>query len=111
MCFIITNYTFSGEYEPGITFITSVRAHHQRFFCASGSQTEGVGRNVPAGTAISGYGALPDTYHFFLVSQSGVGTVCPTFYQVLYDDNNLHIDNLVRMTSALTFNSFRSTKT
>ena len=71
-------------------------------FCADKSDERGQGRNVPAGTAMSGYGGgLPDSYHFHLASHAGVGTVNPTFYLCLHDDNEILLDNMVAMTYAL----------
>ena len=71
----------------------------------------GEGRNVPAGTAMTGYGGgTPDSFHFHLCSHAGIGTVNPTFYQVLHDDNDLELDNVVKMTNALTLDSKRCEK-
>ena len=50
------------------------------------------------------------SFHFHLCSHAGVGTVNPTFYQVLHDDNNLQLDNLVSMTYALTMDAKRCEK-
>ena len=71
----------------------------------------GDGKNVPAGTAMTGYGGgTPDSFHFHLCSHAGIGTVNPTFYQVLHDDNDLELDNVVKMTNALTLDSKRCEK-
>ena len=47
------------------------------------------------------------SFHFHLCSHAGIGTVNPTFYQVLHDDNQLELDNLVYMTYALTMDAKR----
>ena len=62
---------------------------------------------MPAGTVVSGYGGHPDSYHFHLCSHTGQGTVNPTFYQVLHDDNQIELDLMARITSALTMDSKR----
>ena len=99
------------DYKPGITFICTVRNHRQKMFAANKKDMVGMGRNVPAGTAMTGYGGgTPDSFHFHLCSHAGVGTVNPTFYQVLHDDNDLELDNVVKMTNALTLDSKRCEK-
>ena len=47
------------------------------------------------------------SFHFHLCSHAGVGTVNPTFYQVLHDDNNLTLQNVTAMTNAFTMDSKR----
>ena len=80
-------------------------------FAANEKDMVGEGRNVPAGTAMTGYGGgTPDSFHFHLCSHAGIGTVNPTFYQVLHDDNDLELDNVVKMTNALTLDSKRCEK-
>merc|ERR1712106_1026655 len=84
------------------SFIVCIRNSHSKLFAANAKDQVGDGKNVPAGTAVTGFGASPDSFHFHLCSHAGVGTVNPTFYQVLHDDNELELDNLVKMTYALT---------
>ena len=80
-------------------------------FAANEKDMVGQGKNVPAGTAMTGYGGgTPDSFHFHLCSHAGIGTVNPTFYQVLHDDNDLELDNVVKMTNALTLDSKRCEK-
>ena len=99
------------NYKPGITFICSIRNSHQKMFCADKSDERGQGRNVPAGTVMSGYGGgMPESYHFHLSSHAGVGTVNPTFYNVLHDDNEIELDNMCNMTYALALDSKRCEK-
>ena len=99
------------DYKPGITFICTVRNHRQKMFAANEKDMVGEGKNVPAGTAMTGYGGgTPDSFHFHLCSHAGIGTVNPTFYQVLHDDNDLELDNVVKMTNALTLDSKRCEK-
>ena len=94
-----------------MTFITTVRNHKQKMFCKNSEDYSGAGQNVPAGTAMTGFGGgSPDSYHFHLASHAGVGTINPTFYQVLHDDNEISLNNLVKMTNALTLDSKRCEK-
>lgn len=103
--------SWRSDYKPGITFICTVRNHRQKMFAANEADMVGEGRNVPAGTAMTGYGGgTPDSFHFHLCSHAGIGTVNPTFYQVLHDDNDLELDNVVKMTNALTLDSKRCEK-
>ena len=95
------------DYKPGITFIAVVRNQRQKLFAANKSDMVGRGENVPCGTAMSGYGGIPKSFHFFLVSHSGIGTLNPTFYQILHDDNDLSMQNAVSMTYALCMDSKR----
>lgn len=99
------------NYQPGITFIVSIRNHRQKLFAADAQDYAGQGKNVPAGTAMSGYGGgTPGTFHFHLASHAGCGTLNPTFYQVVHDDNELTLDSVVSMTYALSLDSKRCEK-
>ena len=100
-----------ADYQPGITFVVSIRNHRQKIFCANKEDQSGQGMNVPAGTAMNGYGGgSPGSFHFHLASHAGVGTLNPTFYQVLHDDNEISLDNMVKMTFALSMDSKRCEK-
>jgi eukaryotic translation initiation factor 2C len=60
---------------------------------------------------MSGYGGgTPGTFHFHLASHAGCGTLNPTFYQVVHDDNELTLDSVVSMTYALSLDSKRCEK-
>ena len=68
------------DYKPGITFICTVRNHRQKMFAANEKDMVGEGKNVPAGTAMTGYGGgTPDSFHFHLCSHAGIGTVIQHF--------------------------------
>jgi len=97
-------------YCPQFSFIVCIRNSHSKLFAANAKDQVGDGKNVPAGTAVTGFGASPDSFHFHLCSHAGVGTVNPTFYQVLHDDNQLQLNNVVKMTYALTMDSKRCEK-
>lgn len=80
-------------------------------FAKDSADFTGQGKNVPAGTAMSGYGGgTPGSFHFHLASHGGCGTLNPTFYQVLHDDNEITLDNMVKLTYALSMDSKRCEK-
>merc|ERR1712210_237368 len=86
----------------GITFICSIRGSKQKYFCADEKDMDGMGQNIPAGTVVAGYGnGVPESYSFHLASQAACGTVNPTFYQVIHDDNSIELQNCSEMTYAL----------
>ena len=78
-------------------------------FAANEKDMVGEGKNVPAGTAMTGCGT-PDSADFLLCSHAGIGTVNPTFYQVLHDDNDIELNNIMYLTNALTLDSKRCEK-
>ena len=84
---------------------------NQKMFASNASDYTGQGKNVPAGTAMTGYGGgTPKSYHFHLASHGGCGTLNPKFYQVIHDDNGIVLDNMVAMAYALTMDSKRCEK-
>jgi len=99
------------SYQPAITFVVSIRNHRQKMFAVHEKDQVGQGKNVPAGTVMSGYGGgAPGSFHYHLASHAGVGTINPTFYQVLHDDNDIELDNMVKLTYALSLDSKRCEK-
>ncbi|CBY31983.1 unnamed protein product [Oikopleura dioica] len=98
-------------YKPGITFICSIRGSKQKYFCKDEKDMNGIGQNIPAGTVVAGYGnGVPESYSFHLASQAACGTVNPTFYQVIHDDNEIEIQNCSEMTYALSLATMRSNR-
>lgn len=82
-------------YQPGITFIVVQKRHHTRLFPVN--ERDGVGRNknVPPGTLVDTGVTHPSEIDFFLCSHEGIqGTSKPTHYRVLWDDNDLTINQL-----------------
>ncbi|XP_063160553.1 piwi-like protein 4 [Candoia aspera] len=69
-----------------------------RFFTESNRSL----KNPPVGTVIDTEATQPKWYDFFLISQlAGQGTVNPTYYNVVYDDNRLKPDHMQRLTFKL----------
>ncbi|XP_066969095.1 protein argonaute-2-like [Macrobrachium rosenbergii] len=89
-------------YEPGITFIVVQKRHHTRFFPVN--EREGVGRckNVPPGTVVDTEVTHPTDIDFFLCSHEGIqGTSKPTHYRILWDDNDLSLNQLETFSYAM----------
>ncbi|ETE63182.1 Piwi-like protein 4, partial [Ophiophagus hannah] len=82
----------SGECRPKMTLIIVKKKCLSRFFVES----NGGLRNPPVGTKPPN---LAGKYDFFLISQlARQGTVNPTYYNVVYDDNKLSPDHMQRFT-------------
>ncbi|XP_068243628.1 protein argonaute-3-like [Palaemon carinicauda] len=95
-------HSLQEGYEPGITFIVVQKRHHTRFFPVN--ERDGVGRNknVPPGTVVDSDVTHPTDVDFFLCSHEGIqGTSKPTHYRVLWDDNDLSLDQLQTFSYAM----------
>uniref|UniRef100_A0A8C2RX27 Piwi like RNA-mediated gene silencing 4 n=1 Tax=Capra hircus TaxID=9925 RepID=A0A8C2RX27_CAPHI len=58
--------------------------------------------NPPLGTVVDSEATRPKWYDFYLISQVACrGTVNPTYYNVIYDDNGLKPDHMQRLTFKL----------
>ncbi|KAL1781902.1 piwi 4 [Sigmodon hispidus] len=69
-----------------------------RFFTKSGHTVQ----NPPVGTVVDSEATRPEWYDFYLVSQTANrGTISPTYYNVIYDDNGLKPDHMQRLTFKL----------
>ncbi|KAM7532604.1 hypothetical protein Aperf_G00000131371 [Anoplocephala perfoliata] len=79
------------DYEPGITFIVVQKRHHIRFNPIGGGKSD----NVNAGTVVDTEITHKREFDFYLCSHQGIqGTSKPAHYNVLYDDNDWHADDL-----------------
>ncbi|XP_076969347.1 piwi-like protein 4 isoform X2 [Tamandua tetradactyla] len=59
-------------------------------------------QNPPLGTVVDSEATRPDWYDFYLISQvARKGTISPTYYNVIYDDNCLKPDHMQRLTFKL----------
>ncbi|XP_006162656.1 piwi-like protein 4 [Tupaia chinensis] len=59
-------------------------------------------QNPPLGTVVDSDATRPEWYDFYLISQMAHrGTVNPTYYNVIYDDNGLKPDHMQRLTFKL----------
>ncbi|XP_062507547.1 protein argonaute-2-like [Corticium candelabrum] len=90
------------NYRPGITMVVVQKRHHTRFFPVD--KRDGVGKsgNIPPGTVVDRVVVHPIQFDFFLCSHQGIqGTSRPTYYHVLWDDNNFTADDLQMLTYQL----------
>uniref|UniRef100_A0A8C2UJ35 Piwi domain-containing protein n=2 Tax=Chinchilla lanigera TaxID=34839 RepID=A0A8C2UJ35_CHILA len=59
-------------------------------------------QNAPCGTVVDSEATRPEWYDFYLITQAACrGTVSPTHYNVVYDDNGLKPDHMQRLTFKL----------
>ncbi|GAB1293874.1 Piwi-like protein 4 [Apodemus speciosus] len=69
-----------------------------RLFASAGHTMQ----NPPLGTVVDSEATRPEWYDFYLISQTANrGTVSPTYYNVIYDDNALKPDHMQRLTFKL----------
>lgn len=90
--------TVGKDYCPKLTVIVVKKRLNNRFF----AHADGRLQNPPPGTVIDVEVTRPEWYDFFIVSQSvRNGTVSPTHYNVIYDNNGLKPDHMQRLTYKL----------
>ncbi|XP_039205017.1 piwi-like protein 4 [Crotalus tigris] len=90
---VLDEYSVGGR--PKMTLIIVKKKCLSRFFVES----SGGLKNPPVGTVIDTEATHPNWYDFFLISQlARQGTVNPTYYNVIYDDNKLKPDHMQRLT-------------
>eukprot|EP00096_Caligus_rogercresseyi_P000908 TRINITY_DN1146_c0_g1_i5.p1 TRINITY_DN1146_c0_g1~~TRINITY_DN1146_c0_g1_i5.p1 ORF type:complete len:865 (+),score=267.54 TRINITY_DN1146_c0_g1_i5:793-3387(+) len=91
--------SMSSDYKPGITFLVAQKRHKTRLFPENPNDGVGKMRNIPPGTVVDSTITHPTEYDFFLASHEGIqGTTKPTHYHLLWDDNNLSMDDLQKLT-------------
>ncbi|CAG0894414.1 unnamed protein product [Cyprideis torosa] len=96
------------SYTPGITFIVCQKRHHTRFNVKDPRDGKGRSGNIPAGTAVDKQVVHPYLMDFWLCSHEGIqGTSKPTHYFVLWDDNNVSREGLLRLTFSFCHGYFR----
>ncbi|QDS76065.1 hypothetical protein FKW77_005771 [Venturia effusa] len=93
---------------PLITAIVGEKRHHTRFFPTGVPTTSH--DNTPFGTFVESGPTSPYYYDFFLQAHQGIaGTVKPTHYFVVVDENHIRMDDLLKITNALCFVYQRAT--
>ena len=93
-----------GEARAPLTYVVVTKRINTRFFCNK--------QNPEPGTVVDDVVTDPDKYDFFLVSaKPTVGTITPTSYNVIHDDNRLSPEQLQRFTFKLTHLYFNTSKT
>ncbi|KRX24858.1 Protein argonaute-2 [Trichinella nelsoni] len=98
-------------YQPGITYVAVQKRHHTRLFCAERRDMQGKSGNIPAGTAVDSGITHPQEFDFYLCSHAGIqGTSRPSYYHVLWDDNNFSADEIQQLTYQLCHTYVRCTR-
>uniref|UniRef100_A0A7N4P5V8 Piwi like RNA-mediated silencing 4 n=1 Tax=Sarcophilus harrisii TaxID=9305 RepID=A0A7N4P5V8_SARHA len=88
----------NSNYSPKVSVIVVRKTCIPRFFTEMNRTLQ----NPPLGTVIDSEATRPEWYDFYLISQSAhQGTVTPTYYNVIYDDNGLKPDHMQRLTYKL----------
>ena len=98
-------------YEPAITIVCVQKRHHLRMFCTDRRDQVGRGGNVPPGTCVDREVTHNLEFDFYLCSHSATqGTIIPTHYHVLWDENNFDANSLQVLTHQLCHTYARCTK-
>ncbi|XP_066476773.1 piwi-like protein 4 [Tiliqua scincoides] len=85
----------SGDCRPKLSMIVVRKKCLLRFFTEANNSLQ----NPPVGTVIDTEATRPEWYDFFLISQyARQGTVNPTYYNVVYDENGFKPDHMQRLT-------------
>ncbi|XP_040113837.1 piwi-like protein 4 [Oryx dammah] len=88
----------SSNTSPALSVIVVRKKGMPRFLAETGRNLQ----NPPLGTVVDSEATRPEWYDFYLISQVACrGTVNPTYYNVIYDDNGLKPDHMQRLTFKL----------
>ncbi|XP_063289937.1 piwi-like protein 4 [Pelobates fuscus] len=88
----------STNYRPKMSVVVVRKKCITRFFQVS---SRGI-QNPELGTVVDNEATRPEWYDFYLITQKArQGTVNPTYYNVLFDDNCLKPDHMQRLTYKL----------
>ncbi|KAI8092854.1 Piwi domain-containing protein [Halteromyces radiatus] len=97
-------------YRPLVTFVVVQKCHRTRFFATRTRDADQSG-NCQPGTVVDTDIVHPFEFDFYLQSHAGLqGTSRPTYYHVLYDDNNFSPDALQELTYRLCYTYGRATR-
>src|SRR5581483_7096776 len=96
--------------KPTITFVITQKCHHTRFFPMDKKDSDRTGNCIP-GTVVETTITHPSEFDFYLQSHPGLqGTTHPTYYRVLYDENNFTPDSLQSLSYNLCYIYARCTR-
>uniref|UniRef100_A0A8D0GE61 Piwi like RNA-mediated silencing 4 n=1 Tax=Sphenodon punctatus TaxID=8508 RepID=A0A8D0GE61_SPHPU len=85
----------SSNYRPKVSVIVVRKKCIPRFFAEANSSLQ----NPPVGTVVDTEATRPEWYDFYLIGQlARQGSVNPTYYNVVYDENGLKPDHMQRLT-------------
>ncbi|XP_062095124.1 protein argonaute 5-like [Humulus lupulus] len=91
-------------YLPPITLVIVQKRHHTRLFPADYDNRDSMDKsgNIQPGTVVDTQICHPTEFDFYLNSHVGIqGTIRPTHYHVLFDENNFPTDALQVLTNNL----------
>jgi len=97
---LLTLYRSYGKAPPKFTLIVVTKKINARIFFSHGGQPP---RNPPPGTIVDDVITLPERWDFYLISQHvNQGTVSPTSYNVVHDQQGLDPDKIQRFAYKMT---------
>ncbi|XP_004626299.1 piwi-like protein 4 [Octodon degus] len=96
---LLSSVAKSGSKTSSRLSVIVVRKKRMLRFFAEANRTV---QNAPLGTVVDSEATRPAWYDFYLITQAACrGTVSPTHYNVIYDDNGLKPDHMQRLTFKL----------
>ena len=97
-------------YKPKLCFIICAKRHSMRFFAKGQNDVDRSG-NLPAGTVVDNTVTHPYAFDFYLQAHAGlVGTARPTHLVCLRNDQAFKVDDIQRLSNALSYNFQRATR-
>ncbi|KAI0028216.1 Piwi domain-containing protein, partial [Vararia minispora EC-137] len=82
------------KYSPKLSVIICGKRHHARFYATTEENADKNGNTRPGTVLDKGVTSIRD-YDFYLQAHAGLqGTVRPTHYIVIYDENRLSADTI-----------------
>ncbi|KAK0187297.1 argonaute-like protein [Armillaria mellea] len=97
-------------YKPLVSVIICGKRHHARFYPTDSQNADKNGNTKPGTVVDKGITGVFD-YDFYLQAHAGLqGTVKPTHYVVIYDENSLNVDKLQKGTNDTSYLYARATK-
>ncbi|KAK0486559.1 argonaute-like protein [Armillaria novae-zelandiae] len=97
-------------YKPLVSIIICGKRHHARFYPTDSANADKNGNTKPGTVVDKGITGVFD-YDFYLQAHAGLqGTVKPTHYVVIYDENSLNVDELQKGTNDTSYLYARATK-
>ncbi|KAF9024374.1 Piwi-domain-containing protein [Hymenopellis radicata] len=100
----------NNDCNPAVTIIICGKRHHARFYPVSSANGDKNGNTQPGTIVDKGVTGVFD-FDFYLQAHAGLkGTVKPTHYNVIYDENNMGADEIQVGTHDSSYMYARATK-
>jgi eukaryotic translation initiation factor 2C len=97
-------------YRPTLSIVICGKRHNARFHPTQASDATQNGNTLPGTVVDKGVTAVYD-FDFYLQAHAGLqGTVRPTHYTVIYDENNFDADKIQQGTHVASYLYVRATK-